>query len=86
LDLRAEFGSGVFDDELGLVFDAHEVFERAFADHFASGHDADAVADFLNLLEEVRGEEDGLAAFFEVEDQVADLVRAGGIDSGGGFV
>ena len=74
LDLRGEFGRGVFDDELGLVFHAHEVVKRAFADHFAAGHDTDAVADFLDLLEEVGGEEDGLAAFFEVENEVADLV------------
>ena len=86
LDLRGEGWRGVFDDELGLVFHADEIFERAFADHFASGHDADAVADFLDLLEEVRGEEDGFAAFLEVEDEVADLVRAGGVHTGGGFV
>ena len=74
MDLSGEFGRGVFDDELGLIFHADEVVERAFADHFTAGHDADAVADFLHLLEEVRGEEDSLAAFFEVEDEIADLV------------
>lgn len=63
-DLCADFRRGVFDDEFGLVFHRDEIAKRAFADHFAAGHDADAVADFLNLLEEVRGEKDGLAAFF----------------------
>ena len=48
--------------------------------------DADGVADLLHLFEEVGAEEDGDVAGLEVEDEVADLTRAEGVNPGGGFV
>ena len=46
----------------------------------------DAVADFLDLAEEMRAEKNGDAAVLEIENEVADFAGAGGIDAGGGFV
>ena len=81
-----DFGGGVAEEDFGLVFDAHEIGEEAFADEFAFVDDADAVADFLDLFEEVGGEDDGDALGAEGEDEVADFAGAAGVDAGGGFV
>lgn len=69
-----------------MVFEGDEFVEGALLEHFSLMDDADGVADFLHLFEEVRTEEDGDAVGFEVEDEVADLTGSEGVDSGGGFV
>ena len=53
-----------------------EVVEGALADDPAADDDGDAVADHLDVLEDVRGEEDGLALPLEPDDDVADLLPA----------
>jgi hypothetical protein len=73
---REDFGGGVFEDDLGLVFDGDEVVEPALADEDALVEDADAVADFLDLAQEVGAEQDGDAALLEIEDEVANLAGA----------
>ena len=54
-------GWRVVEDDFDLVFDGDEVVQHAFADHAAAGQDADAVADFLDLFEQVGREDDGFA-------------------------
>ena len=44
---------GVAQDDLGLVLDGDEVLQRALADDLPPEDDPDAVADLLDLLEQV---------------------------------
>ena len=85
-DLREQLGRGVFEDQLGLVLDRDQFVEPAFTHERALVQDADAVADFLHLAEQMRAEQHGDAALFEIEDEVANLARAGGIDAGGRLI
>jgi hypothetical protein len=79
-DLCTEFRSGVFEDIFRLTGDACEQIERSFTDQFSLGEDADAVADILYLLEEMGGEQHGLAPFFQSQDEITDLTRSGRVD------
>lgn len=85
-DLGDEFGGGVGEGDLGLVLEGDELFERALLEEFSLMDDADGVADFLHLFEEVGAEKDGDAVGFEAQDEVADLAGAKGVDAGSGFV
>ena len=69
-----------------MVFDSDEVVERSFLDHATTKHNADAVADFLNLLQKVRGQNNRNAAGFQIEDEVSDFSRPGWVNAGRGFV
>lgn len=86
LDLGDELGGGVLKHHFGLVFEGDEFVERALPEHFSLMNNADGIADFLHLLEEVGAEENGDAVGLEVENKVADLSGAQGVDAGGGFV
>ena len=85
-DLREHLRRGVFQDELGLVFDREQVLHAAFADEDAMRENADAIANFLHLREEMGGKQDGDAAPFQIENQIANLARAGRIDARGRLV
>ena len=80
-NLGEQFRRGVFEDQLRLVLDRDEVFEPAFADQRAAMQDADAVADLLHLLEQMRAKQHGDPALFEIENQIANLARARRIDA-----
>tara|TARA_B100000809_G_scaffold261143_1_gene309459 strand:- start:372 stop:1460 length:1089 start_codon:yes stop_codon:yes gene_type:complete len=79
-------GSGIAEDDLGLIFDRDEIIEATLLHEDALVNNAHAVADFLHLFEKVGAEKDGEAPLLEGEDQVADLARADWVHSGSGFV
>src|SRR5205814_6854202 len=86
LDFVYQRRRSVFENELGLVLDREQIIERTFAHQHAIGENADAIANFLDLLEEMRREQDRDATPLEVENEIADLARAHWIDSGGRFI
>ena len=79
-------GIGVLEHDFRLVLDRDQIFQPAFADHPALENDADVIADFLHLFEQVGAQEHRDAALAELEDQIADLPRAHRIHPGGRFV
>jgi len=60
-DLVEKARSGITEDHLGLIFDGDEIFERALLHESPLMYDADSVTNFLNLLKQVRAEEDSEA-------------------------
>ena len=85
-DFVEQFGGGVFEHHFGLVFEGDELIEGALLEHFTLMDDANGVADFLDLFEEVGAEKDGDAFGLEVEDEVANLARAKRVNAGGRLV
>jgi hypothetical protein len=63
-----------------------EPLDGVFGHQLAVAQDADAVADGVDLLEDVRGEEDGRAALGLRADDLAHLLRAGRVEPGGRLV
>ena len=84
--LREQLRRGVLEDQLGLVLDRDQFVEPPFAHERTLVQNADAIADLLHLPEQMRAEQDGDAALFEIENQIANLARAGRIDAGGRFI
>src|SRR6266536_4587109 len=70
-------------DRLPVAF---ELGERALHDDAAVIDDRDRVADLLDLVEQVRGEEYGAALGDEAADHAAELVDAGRVEAVGGLV
>ena len=85
-NLREHFGRGIFQDELGLVFDREQILHAPFPNENAMREDADPIANFLHLREEMGRKKNGDAAPFQIENQVANFARAGGIDARGRLV
>src|ERR1700674_746383 len=54
LDFVQQRGRSVLENELGLVLDREQIVERAFAHQHAIRENADAIANLLDLLEEMR--------------------------------
>src|SRR5260221_5698176 len=81
LNLRQQFRRCVLENQLGLIFNRDQLVQPPFAHERPLVQDADAVANFLDLAEQVRAEQHRDAALFEVENQVANLARARGIDA-----
>ena len=52
-------GSGVTQDDFGLVLDGDEILKPAFLHQSAPVDNPDPVTDLLDLLEEMRAEKDG---------------------------
>lgn len=84
----AGLGIGVeaADADDGFIGDLEQVLKAALTEFAALVKDGDAVGDFLDLLEEMGGEDDGFSLAFEEEHEVADLAGAEGVNAGGGFV
>ena len=62
-----------------------ELRHRRVRDQASAVYDADPVADFLNVLQDVAGHEDGdLAA--QVRQEVENVVPAGGVQRAGGLI
>src|SRR5688500_5534252 len=77
-------GSGL---DAQAVILAEQVGDGRFADDLALRDDRDPVADLLDLMEEMAGEEDGLAAVDgEASDERAHLLDAGGVEADHGLV
>ena len=53
-NLIDEFVGSVFENELGLIFDGEEFLELSLAHEHAIREDADPIANFLDLREQVR--------------------------------
>mmetsp|Transcript_20735 Transcript_20735/g.65201 ORF Transcript_20735/g.65201 Transcript_20735/m.65201 type:complete len:609 (-) Transcript_20735:3142-4968(-) len=85
LDLGLSGGRG---GDVELVVGAErvlEVLEGAEAAELALDHDGDAVAEGLDLLHEVRGEDDGAGLHGGAED-VPEVASGDGVEAGGGLV
>src|SRR6267378_4167130 len=65
---------------------AKELVERPLRDDAAAIHDRDAVADLLDLAQQMRVEENGRASFAESADDLAHVVPADRIERTGGLV
>ena len=85
-NLVAKVGSRVLDQEFCLTGDTGEDIQRTFADEPSLRQNADAVADFLDLLQQMGSQQDGLATCLQLQDQIADLARPGGVDPCGGLI
>ena len=81
-DLREQLSGRVFEDELGLILDGKQVVHAPFADEHAIREDPDPIADFLHLLEQMRGKENCRAAGLQIQNQIANVARAGRIHAG----
>ena len=68
------------------VAPGQDVVDAAFEHEFASVHDGDAVADLLDLAEQVRAQDDGLTLGTHGVDHPTDRGGADGVDAGGGLV
>jgi hypothetical protein len=69
-----------------LLLPFGEFVDSALLGDFALDHDRDAVADHLELAEQVRVDEDGAALVFELLADLADVAAALGVDAVGGLV
>src|SRR6476660_1923317 len=65
LDLLFKIGGSVLDDVLRPLFDGDKIGKPAFTNQRPPEHDADSIANVLHLLEQMRGQQDRLAAAFE---------------------
>ncbi|KPK44207.1 MAG: hypothetical protein AMK72_12285 [Planctomycetes bacterium SM23_25] len=72
--------------DLEHVAEPEEVVHATEFAEFASGEDADAVADVADVGQQVRREEDRLAFALEPQDKVLHLARADGVQAGRRFV
>src|SRR5437762_9112750 len=70
----------VFQNQFGLIFNRDQFIKPPFPYERAIGEDADAVADFLRLSEEMGGEEHRNPAPLKIDNQVANISRTGRID------
>jgi len=66
-----------------LVFD---LAQRALQDHVALGHEADVVAQLLDLLHAVGGKQDGSVVAPQLQDDVAQEVGVDGVEAAKGLV
>ena len=80
---RPIFGR-VFQNELASVFNRDQFFEPAFAHQRSTRENSDAVADFLDLSEQMRRQQHGDAALLKIDNDIANVARAGGIDATAG--
>ncbi len=85
-DFAEQLGRSIFENEVGLIFNREQIAQRAFADEDPVGQNAHAIANLLDLPEQMRRKEHRYAASLEIENEIADFPRAGRIDSGGRFV
>ena len=69
-----------------MILDREEIFDPSFANERTVREDADPIANFLHLREQMRGEQHRDAAPFQVEDEIVDLARPDGIDARGRFI
>jgi len=63
-----------------------QVTERAVEGDLPAGHDGDVVADLLDLVHVVRGEQDGETAVGQALDQGAHVADPAGVEAVGGLV
>src|SRR5438270_2310607 len=85
-DVIEQLRRSAFHDELSLVLNAKQIAERSFADQNTVRENADAIADLLDLPEQMRREQNGDAATFQRQNEIANLSRARGVYAGRRFV
>src|SRR5262245_26516919 len=73
-DLCEYLRRGVFENQFSLVFDSEKIVHPALPDENPLCEDADPVADFLDLREKMRGEQNGDALPFQFQDEVLNVV------------
>ena len=70
----------------GDEVDARHLLDLVLADQLAVAHDGDAVADLIDLVEEVRDEDDADAAVLELAHHAEELLDLGLVERRGGLV
>src|SRR5438445_7610832 len=82
LQARHQIGRDVLHHELHRArLRRHQIRERAAVRQPSLHQDADAVADRLDVGEDVRGKEDGAALVPELEDQIAHVLASDGVEA-----
>ena len=76
----------VFQDHLGLILNLEQIVQASFAHERAMGENSNAIADFLNLCEKMRGEQDRDFTSPKIDNQIANLARPRWIDAGGRLI
>ena len=71
---------------VGPIRDREQVFDRAFAHEPALRENANTIADLLHLPEQMRGEQNGCAATFQIEQDIVDVAGFGRIHARCRFV
>src|SRR5438874_12914312 len=68
------FRSGrIFQHQLAPVLNRDQFLEVAFTNQHATRENSDTVADLLHLGEQMRRQEDGDAALFKIDNQIANV-------------
>ena len=66
--------------------DGQQIGQTAFGTDFAAVKNDDTVTDIFDITQQMTGDDNGFAAFFESEDQIFDLTAAQRVKPGSGFV